>query len=266
MTIDLKNALVCVSGAARGIGKETARALAARGAEVWIGDIDIALAEETARELGVHAHELDVTDPTSFEDFLAAPGRAVSMLVNNAGVMHVGRFVDLDLDAHIREIQVDLTGVVIGMRLALPDMIARNHGHIVNVASMAGIMTVAGVATYNATKFGVVALSRAVRAEISHTGVTISTVMPSVVRTELTAGISTRGIPASDPSDIATVIIDSAHHGRREITVPRWAAGIGIAEAAVPESILTSAKRLIGSGRLLTDIDTDARMAYDSRA
>ena len=267
MAIDLQGAVACVTGGARGIGKETARQLAAAGAEVWIGDIDIGLATETAQELGphVHAQALDVTEPRSFESFLAAPDGPVAMLVNNAGLMHTGAFVEIALDAHLREISIDLTGVLIGTRVVLPQMLERNHGHIVNVASMAGKMTLPGVATYNAAKFGVVALSRAIRSEIAHTDVTISTVMPSAVNTELVSGISTRGAPTSDPSEIATAIVKSARHGRREITVPRWAAALGPAEQLLPEPAVERLKRLAGGDRLLNNVNTDQRRAYADR-
>lgn len=268
MSIELAVAVACVTGGARGIGKETARELASRGAEVWIGDLDLDVARETATELGprVHAHPLDVTKPASFEEFLAAPGRSVTMLVNNAGVMHTGAFTEIDLDHHLREIAIDLTGVVIGMRLVLPGMLERNEGHIVNVASMAGKLTFPGVATYNATKFGVVALSRSVRSEIESTKVTISTVMPAAVRTELTSGISTRGVPTSDPEDIASAIVDSARNGRREIAVPRWAAHLGAVQQLLPEQTFEAAKRLIGGRRLLEQVDTEKRRAYTARS
>jgi short-subunit dehydrogenase len=267
MAIDLDRAVVCVTGAARGIGKETARALAAAGAEVWIGDIDVALADQAAAELGprVHAHVLDVTDPDSFQDFLDAPQRAVAMLVNNAGVMHTGPFVEIDLDAHIREIAIDLTGVIIGTRLVLPSMLERDQGHIVNVASLAGKITLPGIATYNATKFAVVALSRAIRSEIATSNVTITTVMPSAVRTELLSGISTKGAPTADPEHVAAAIVDSARNSRREIAVPRWAATLGAAEELLPEPVLGGLKRLAGGNRLLTRVNNDERRAYTNR-
>lgn len=267
MAIELADAVVCVTGGARGIGKETARLLAARGAEVWIGDIDVALAEQTATELGarVNAHPLDVADPDSFQAFLDAPDRPVSMLVNNAGVMHAGAFAELPLDAHLREIAIDLSGVVIGTRLALPPMLERDEGHIVNVASLAGKITLAGVATYNATKFAVVALSRAIRLELAHTNVTISTVMPAAVRTELVSGVSTAGVPTLDPEQIATAIVESARHGRREITVPRWLAPTGTVEQLLPERLLGPAKRMLGGERLLKRVDAEQRRAYTER-
>ncbi len=266
MAVQLDRAVACVTGGARGIGKETARLLATAGAEVWIGDIDVALADQTARELGVHACALDVTDPDSFAAFLDAPGRPVTMLVNNAGVMHTGAFHEIDLSSHLREISIDLCGVVIGTRLVLPAMLDRNEGHIVNVASMAGKITLPGVATYNATKFGVAALSRAIRAEIAHTDVTISTVMPAAVKTDLVSGISTKGAPTLEPADIAAVIVASARHGRREIPVPRWLGPTGAIEEILPESVFSGLKRLGGGDRLLTNVDADERRAYAARA
>lgn len=268
MAIELSGAVTCVTGGARGIGKETARALVDAGAEVWIGDIDIALADQTAAELGprVQAVRLDVTDPDSFAEFLDAPSRPLTMLVNNAGVMHTGAFHEIELDAHLREIAIDLTGVVIGTRLVLPGMLERDEGHIVNVASMAGVLTLPGIATYNATKFGVVALSRAVRAEIADSHVTISTVMPAAVRTDLVSGVSTKGAPTLDPHHIAAAIVDSARHGRREVPVPRWLGPTGAIEEILPERVSGGLKRMVGGDRLLNRVDREQRRAYSERA
>src|SRR5512139_2734177 len=190
MAIELEGAIACVTGGGRGIGRATAAALAERGARVFIGDIDFATAEKAAAELGrnVHPVRLDVCDPASFADFLAAAEKLgpLALLVNNAGIMRTGSFVDQDLAGQHREMAINLGGVVNGMRLALVGMMERDHGHIVNVASMAGKMCVPGAAVYTATKSAVTALSRTVRSEIAGSAVTISTIMPAAVRTELT--------------------------------------------------------------------------------
>ena len=268
MSQQLKNKVVCVTGGARGIGKATAKLLASYGAEVWIGDIDLTEAQHAVKEIGAttHAQQLDVTDPISFQNFLNAPQKPIDMLVNNAGVMHTGAFHEISLDAHLREISIDLSGVTIGMRLVLPSMLERNEGHIVNVASMAGKLTLSGVATYNATKFGVVALSRAVRNEIHHSKVSISTVLPSAVQTDLLSGISTKWVPTLKPEDIAKTIVDSYFNKRPEIAVPRWANTLGIVEQLLPEKVFNALKRSIGGQRLLSDVDQEARSKYSKRS
>lgn len=265
--IELRGAVACVTGGARGIGRATAAELTRRGAQVWIGDIDEAAAAETATELGCCATYLDVTDPGSFSDFLTAAGAEapVDMLVNNAGIMRMGPFLEQSLHGHHREVQINLLGVINGIHLALPGMLERRHGHIVNVASMAAKVTTPGIAVYCASKFAVAALSRAVRAEIASSGVSITTVLPGAVKTELTAGVSLDLQPVLTPEDVAKTIADSARQSSREITVPRWLAPIGTLEQATPEPILEAAKRLFTRNRPPGDFDEEDRRGYTDR-
>ncbi|EME15391.1 SDR family oxidoreductase [Rhodococcus triatomae] len=248
--ITLNGATVCVTGGARGIGRATATALAARGAVVHIGDRDLAAATSTADSLGprVHAHHLDVTDEASFRGFLGAAAESgpLDMLVNNAGIQHMGRFAELDLDALQRELAINLGAVVTGTHLVLPGMLERGRGHVVNVSSMAGKVTTPGIATYCASKFGVVALTRAIRAELAGSGVTVTTVLPAATRTELTAGVRLRLQPTLQPEAVAAAIVDSARHGRGEVTVPRCLAPIGILEETLPTAIMWRLKRFVG--------------------
>ncbi|MGW6375743.1 SDR family oxidoreductase [Rhodococcus sp. NPDC055112] len=248
--IDLCVATVCVTGGARGIGRATAAELATRGAVVHIGDRDLTAATSTAAALGprVHAHSLDVTDEASFQDFLdaAAESGPVDMLVNNAGIQHMGRFTDLDLGALQRELAINLGAVLTGTHLALPGMLERGRGHVVNVSSMAGKVTTPGIATYCASKFGVVALTRAIRAELAGSGVTITTVLPAATRTELTAGVRLRLQPTLQPGTVAAAIVDSARHGRGEVTVPRYLAPISVLEETLPAGIMWRLKRFVG--------------------
>ncbi len=265
--IDLRGAVVCVTGAARGIGRATAAELAQRGAQVWIGDVDEVAAVESATTIGCRSAHLDVTDSGSFARFLSAAGSdgPVEMLVNNAGIMRLGPFVEQSLEGHHREIAINLIGVLNGMHLALPGMLERNHGHIVNVASMAAKVTTPGIATYCATKFAVAALSRAVRAEIADSAVTITTVLPAAVKTELTAGVSLDLQPVLEPETVARAIVDSARHPAREITVPRWLAPFGALEQAAPEPILETVKRLVTRSRPPGDYDETLRRHYLDR-
>ncbi|BAD56812.1 SDR family oxidoreductase [Nocardia farcinica] len=264
--IELRGATVCVTGGARGIGRATAEALVARGARVWIGDRDEAEAARTAAAIGAHAHPLDVTEEASFRAFLAAAGAdgPIDMLVNNAGVMRLGGFADQDLRALHGELDVNLGAVVTGMHLVLPGMLLRRRGHIVNVASMAGRITTPGIATYCASKFGVVALSRAVRAEIAGSGVTVTTVLPAATRTELTSGVMLRLQPTLEPRQVAAAIVGSARRGDGEITVPRWLAPVTLAEELLPAPVLGWLKRVVGGSRYGA-YDAGERAAYLER-
>ncbi|MGW0182804.1 SDR family oxidoreductase [Nocardia sp. NPDC003345] len=246
--IDARGARVCITGGARGIGRAAAEELIARGARVWIGDRDLPAAEQTAAEIGATAHVLDVTDVDSFRGFLAAAEAEgpIDMLVNNAGIQLMGGFADQDLAAAHRELAVNLGAVLTGVHLVLPGMRLRRRGHIVNIASMAGRITTPGIATYCASKFGVVAFSRALRAELAGSGVTVTTVLPAATRTDLTSGVRLRLQPTLTPQQVATAIADSAGHGRGEVTVPRWLAPMGLVEELIPAPVLWSLKRFVG--------------------
>ena len=164
--IDLGGAVVAITGGAQGIGRATARAFVARGARVAIGDLDVGLAEKTAAELGVFAHPLDVSDQESYAGFVAAVEAElgpVDVLVNNAGIMPNGGFLELDERLDRATMEINVFGVLHGMRLVLPGMLQRGRGHVVNVASLAGKFPVPGLAVYNASKFAVVGLTAAAR-------------------------------------------------------------------------------------------------------
>ena len=158
------------------------------------------LAEQTAAELGgdTIALELDVTRRDSFEGFLDQVEErlgSLDVLVNNAGIMPLGRFVDEDDATAQRMVDINVHGVMYGMKLALPRMERRGSGHIVNLASQAGKAGFPGGATYCGTKHFVVGVSEAVRAELRDTDIEISCVMPAVVNTELGSGLpETRAI------------------------------------------------------------------------
>lgn len=268
MAIDLKGCVACVTGGGRGIGRATAEALGARGARVVIGDLDMHHAEEVARGIGTNALavKLDVADPDSFAAFIAAAELMgpVDLLVNNAGIMRTGPFSEQTLHTQHREIAINLGGVVTGTRLVLPGMLARNRGHIVNVASMAGKMSVPGAAVYTATKFGVVSLSRAVRAEIAKSKVTITTILPAAVRTELTAGLDIKGVPAAAPEDVAREIVASCRHGRPEVTLPKGLGLFGVLEQGLPEGFGDFVKRAVGAQKRIAPDNAKAK-AYQDR-
>lgn len=268
MAVRLKNAVVCVTGGGRGIGAATARAMAEKGARVVIGDIDLAHAQQVADGIGsgAIAVRLDVADPVSFMAFIeTARGIGpVEVMINNAGIQRTGAFVEQSLETQHREIAINLGGVITGMRLVLPDMLSRNQGHIVNVASMAGKMSVPGAAVYTASKFGVASLSRAVRSEIADSRVTITTILPAAVHTELTAGLDIRGVPTVSPERVAREIVASCRHGRAEVTLPQWLAPVGAVEHVLPERMGEYVKRLMGAQQRISVVNETTR-AYQER-
>src|SRR6195256_4943518 len=220
-----------ITGAARGIGRATAEAFLQKGIKVAIGDVDFAAAQQTASELGPSTVglPLDGTDRASFAAFLDGAEEQlgpVDVLVNNAGIMQVGRFIDEDDLTARRMVDINVHGVILGTKLALARMIPRDHGHIVNISSQVGKFGAPGGATYSATKHAVVGLSEAVRGELRLMGAHIdaSYVMPFVVNTELGSGLAeARGLHRLEPADVADAIVEALQHGTVEVWVPKSA-------------------------------------------
>jgi NADP-dependent 3-hydroxy acid dehydrogenase YdfG len=268
----LNGKVVAITGGARGIGKATAKALVLKGAKVAIGDLDRELAEETARELGggTLALELDVTRRDSFEGFLDQVEErlgSLDVLVNNAGIMPLGRFVDeSDLTAQ-RMVDINVHGVMFGMKLALPRMQRRGSGHLVNIASQAGKAGFPGGATYCGTKHFVVGVSEAVRAELRGSGIEISCVMPAVVNTELGSGLpETRAIKVLEPEDVAAAIVGALEHPKFDVWVPRESVGIYKFMQLLPRAAREGVGRMLKADKVLADADPGARASYEDRA
>ena len=264
--------VVAITGGARGIGEATARAIARKGAKVAIGDLDVELAQKTAASLGGEAIalELDVTRRDSFASFISQVEERlgpVDVLVNNAGIMPIGAFADEDDATARRMIDINLHGVIYGMKLVLPAMTGRGRGHIVNIASQAGKAGIPGGATYCATKHAVVGLSEAVRAELRDTGVEISCVMPAVVNTELGSGlVETPGVKVSEPSDVADAIVDALETPKFDVWVPKVSAGIFKVLNVLPRGAREAVARAMKADQVLANPDKGVRAAYEDRA
>ena len=268
----IQGRVVAITGGARGIGKATAEALARKGARVAIGDLDADLAAQTAAGLAGEAVglELDVTNRESFADFLAQVEERVGpldVIINNAGIMPLGNFVDEDDATAVRMIDINLHGVIYGMKLALPGMLRRNTGHIVNIASQAGKAGLPGGATYCATKHAVVGLSEAVRAEVRETDIEVSCVMPAVVNTELGSGlVESRGVKVSQPEDVATEIVRALEYPKFDVFVPRGSGAVYQIAAVLPRRAREAMARVMKGDEVLANPDTGARAAYEARA
>src|SRR5436305_2144143 len=216
----LAGTTVAITGGARGIGRATAAALIAQGARVAIGDIEASLAEQTAQELGAGTIglPLDVTDRVSFAAFLdQAEDRLgpLEVLINNAGIMPVGPFLEETDATAKRMIDINVQGVIFGSKLALERFTQRRRGHLVNIASIAGKAATPYLATYVASKHAVVGLSEALRLEFGPSGIDVSVVIPVGVNTELYSGLQPmRGMKTPEPEDVAQAIDDALDTGR----------------------------------------------------
>ena len=209
----LEGRVIAITGGARGIGLATARACVAQGAQVSLGDLDLDLARQEARALNAHAGSLDVRRRESFAAWLDDLGATLGppdVLINNAGIMPSGPFCAESDAATQAQIDIILGGVILGCKLALPGMLERGQGHIVNIASMAGVVPLPGLAVYCASKFAVVGLTQSLREEYRDSGVHFSSILPAKVTTELAAGTDQagRGVPTSSAKEVAEAIVD----------------------------------------------------------
>jgi NAD(P)-dependent dehydrogenase (short-subunit alcohol dehydrogenase family) len=267
----LAGRVVAITGGARGIGRATAVALIARGARVAIGDIDAALAERTAQELGggTVALPLDVTRRESFATFLDEVETRlgpIDVLINNAGIMPIGPFVEETDATAKRMIDINLHGVIFGSKLALERFVPRRRGHLVNVASSAGKSGFPGGATYCATKHAVVGLSEAIRQEVKDQGIDVSIVMPVVVNTELGSGLpQARGFKAVEPEDVAEAIVEALETGRVDVYVPRKVGPILRSQQVMPRRVVDAIGHFFKGDQVLARPDHTARAAYEAR-
>jgi NADP-dependent 3-hydroxy acid dehydrogenase YdfG len=188
--------LIVVTGASSGIGAETARLLSAQGHPLLL----LARRLEMLTELGLPdtlCRKVDVTDRGAVEAAVREAEERfgpADAIVNNAGVMLLGRIADQAADEWDRMIDINIKGVLAGTRAVLPGMLARGRGTVINVSSVAGRKTFPNHAAYVATKFAVHALSENLREEVASSGVRVVTIAPGAVETELLSHTSNEQI------------------------------------------------------------------------
>ncbi|WP_174188976.1 SDR family oxidoreductase [Nocardia barduliensis] len=199
--------LVVITGGGSGIGRATALAFARRGAEIVLSDIDLAAAKETAEliaaEHGVaHAYRLDVAD----EDEMRSHAATVlehhgvpDILINNAGIGQAGGFFETSSADFDRVMRINLGGVVNGCRAFGPAMAERGlGGHIVNLSSMAAYSPQQGFSAYSTSKSAVFMFSDCVRAELAARGISVHTICPGIVHTNIVARTRFSGVSAEE--------------------------------------------------------------------
>jgi NAD(P)-dependent dehydrogenase (short-subunit alcohol dehydrogenase family) len=270
--VKIRDKVIVVTGGARGIGLATATALHNLGAKVAAGDVDEVLVKESGAALGLDFYgKLDVTDAHSFAEFLDEVERQlgpIDVLINNAGIMPVGRIID-EPDAVTRRIlDINVYGVILGSKLAAQRMVPRGSGHVINVASLAGELYIAGLATYCASKHAVAAFTDSVRLEYRAAGVQFSMVSPTFVNTELTSGTSgAKGLKNAEPSDIADAIVKLIAHPKPRARVTRAAGAMVASQKFMPRRMAEGLNRILGGEHVFTDaVDVEKRRAYEARA
>ena len=264
--------VAAITGGARGIGRATAFALAREGVKVAIGDLDLDVAQATADEVGngAIALPLNVTDHDSFAAFVEGVEEQLGpldILINNAGIMQLGAYLDEDPSTTRRMIDINVYGVHYGTTLALQRFVPRGRGHLINIASAAGKQGYPHGVTYCGTKHYVVGMSEGLRGELRGTGVEISCVMPVVVHTELGSGLpSTRAVKQVEPEDVAAEIVSALKVPRFDVFVPRSIAAINSVMQAVPRRPREALGRALKADKVLSGADASVRAKYELRA
>ncbi|WP_111858628.1 SDR family oxidoreductase [Acinetobacter sp. CFCC 10889] len=266
----LQHKVIAITGAARGIGLATAEALIAQGAKVCIGDVDLELAEKEAQRIGAKAFKVDVRDRASFAQFIQNTIQhygSLYALVNNAGIMPMGAFLDEDPDLVDAQIDINFRGVIMGMQLALPELLKHGEGHIVNIASLAGRFALPGSAVYSGTKSAVIGLTEAIAGEFRDSNIQFTAILPSKVLTELTAGTekAARTIPSVTPQQVANAVVSTLIKPRLFIAVPDYLQSVHGAYAMMPQWLQKGTRRLIGDDGILTKLDHSAHASYAKR-
>jgi len=270
---DLTGKVVAITGAGRGIGAATAATLAGRGAKVAIGDLDLDVAEATAHRIGggTIAVRLDVTDAKSFSSFLDETEEKLGpldVLVNNAGIMPLATLQDEDDAITARVLDLNVRAVIVASREAARRLVPRGRGHIVNIASTAGMAGIAGGATYCASKAAVIAFSEAIEQELAEHGVHVSVVMPGIVQTELAVGIpDLPGFKSVSPEAVAEGIAEALAEPRLEVFVPKSAGPLIKYMRLMPRRSSLWMSRRMGVDKVFVNAHGHpGRKAYEDRA
>lgn len=254
-----REAVALVTGGGSGIGESLARALALRGAHVFVADRRIDEAERVAAAIRARggsaiAAEVDVRDAPSMEALVdrayARHGR-IDFLFNNAGIGVAGEVKDLTLDDWRAIVEVNVLGVVHGVHAVYGRMVAQGFGHIVNTASMSGLMPSPLTVPYATTKAGVVGLSRSLRVEAAHYGVRVTALCPGVIRTPILEGgafgrfarrpppdvmaASWQRMRPMDPDLFADRVLDALPRNPNTLVVPRWWRLVDLCNRLSPE-------------------------------
>ena len=275
-------AVAIMTGGASGIGRALSEALARRGACVVLADRQFALAQEVAAGIQARggkasAVELDVTNFTAVDQFVRATAQAqgrLDYMFNNAGIAIGGEVRLCQIEDWDAVLNVNLHGVVNGVQAAYPVMLSQGYGHIVNTASMAGLLPMPAAVSYATTKHAVVGLSKSLRVEAAPYGVHVSVLCPGFIRTPILYGGKygkqlqpmppevqekfIRQYRPMDPAVFAEKVLDALARNKALIIVPGWWRLLWWISRLSPALEFSLAQRGYRSARRAMQSETDA--------
>jgi NAD(P)-dependent dehydrogenase (short-subunit alcohol dehydrogenase family) len=215
--MDLNNRVAVVTGAASGIGAASARAFAKNGAKVAVVDVNASGARAVAKEIGGIAIPCNVASESDINALVAQTQRElgpIDVFFNNAGVATGGDPLTTAIDVWNDQWQINLMSHVYAIRAVLPGMLERGEGYLLHTASMAGILTTHGNATYAVTKHAVVGLAEWLAITYHDKGIRVSLLAPLGVRTPMLAGLESTPVssalgPVKEPAEVAEMVVDA---------------------------------------------------------
>ncbi len=260
---DVRGKLYLVTGGAIGMGKEVAKLFAADGARVVLWDINADKLEKAAaevRDLGAEVMT-DVVDVTDREQVYAAAQRVkqdfgkVDILHNNAGVVKGGYFMDVEDEWHLKTMDVNFNAYMWTMKAFMPEMIKANDGHIINVASAAGLTYVPMLSTYCASKAAVVNFTDTLRLEMKKqgkSGVRFTTVCPSFVTTGMFEGVKAPLlVPWLSTEKMSRKIYEAYHRQRNIVMEPPLVKFVPLFRGALPRPVYDVVSEVMGLTRAM---------------
>lgn len=270
MPVDLEGRVVVVTGAGAGVGQLCAVAFARQGCRVVLWDVnEEGLVNTRALVLAAAPACLCWTQRVDVGDHLAVYAAAaeaqalcapahVSILVNNAGVVSGRRFLETDDTRILATFRVNALAHMWTCKAFLPKMLEARLGHVVSVASVAGLIAAPNIVDYSASKFAAVGFAEGLRKELRAQGadfVQTSLLCPAFINTELFKGFRQPLVPALEPQHVADEIVDAVRYGRQMVVLPKLA-DTSLINALLPVRVSDTLWRWLGHGECMAYVDT----------